>query len=94
VVSTATVSGRGTSLVDGSARGGDFYVATRGDISLAIRGDLHMATREDFFMATDTLRSTTSRWGHCKDTEVGIYNPDLSCHLGVSLSLRFSRCDA
>lgn len=54
MVSTATVSGRGTSLVDGSARGGDFYVATRGDISLAIRGDLHMATREDFFMATDT----------------------------------------
>jgi hypothetical protein len=54
VVSTATVSGRGTSLVDGSARGGDFYVATRGDISLAIRGDLHMATREDFFMATDS----------------------------------------
>lgn len=45
---TATVSGRGTFPVDGSARGEDFYVATREDISLAIRGDLEVATREDF----------------------------------------------
>ena len=50
---TATVSGRGTFLVDGSARGEDFYMATREDFSLAIRGDLEVATREDFFMATD-----------------------------------------
>ena len=53
---TATVSGRGTFLVDGSARGEDFYMATREDFSLAIRGDLEVATREDFFMATDTRK--------------------------------------
>jgi hypothetical protein len=41
--------------VDGSARGEDFYLATRGDFSLATRGDLEVATREDFFMAMDTL---------------------------------------
>ena len=51
---TATVSDRGTFLVDGSARGADFYVATREDILLAIRGDLEVATREDFLMAMDT----------------------------------------
>ena len=51
---TATVSGRGTFPVDGSARGEDFYVATREDILLAIRGDLEVATREDFLMAMDT----------------------------------------
>ncbi len=57
---TATVSGRGTFLVDGSARGEDFYMATREDFSLAIRGDLEVATREDFFMATDTNGATVS----------------------------------
>ncbi|MGH8995330.1 MAG: hypothetical protein ACRDYB_04755, partial [Acidimicrobiales bacterium] len=41
-----TVSGRGSTFADGSARGEDFYMATSGDIDLA--------TREDFFMATDT----------------------------------------
>src|SRR5579875_3076750 len=45
VVCTATVSGRGTTVVDGSARGEGFSVATREDFSLA--------TREDFFMAAD-----------------------------------------
>jgi hypothetical protein len=55
-VCTATVSGRRTFLVDGSARGEDVYMATRGDILLAIRGDLEVATREDFLMATDTPR--------------------------------------
>jgi hypothetical protein len=39
--------------VDGSARGEDFYMATRGEFLLAIREDLEVATREDFFMATD-----------------------------------------
>jgi len=53
-VCTATVSGRRTFLVDGSARGEDVYMATRGDILLAIRGDLEVATREDFLMATDS----------------------------------------
>ena len=50
---TAIVSSRGIFPVDGSARGEDFYLATRGDFSLATRGDLEVATREDFFMATD-----------------------------------------
>ena len=50
---TAIVSSRGIFLVDGSARGEDFYLATREDFFLAIRGDLEVATREDFFMATD-----------------------------------------
>jgi len=54
VVCTATVSGRRTTLVDGSARGGDVYVAAREDFFLAIREDPTVATREDFFMATDT----------------------------------------
>ncbi len=53
MVCTATVSGRGTTVVDGSARGGGSSVATREDFFLAIRGDLDLATREDFFMATD-----------------------------------------
>ena len=53
MVCTATVSGRGTTVVDGSARGGDSYMATREEIFLAIRGDPDLATREDFFMATD-----------------------------------------
>ena len=52
-MSTATVSGRGTTVVDGSARGGDLYMATREEKFLAIRGDIGLATREDFFMATD-----------------------------------------
>ena len=56
-MSTATVSGRGTSRVDASARGEDFYVATSGDFCLATRGDLELATRGDFFMATDTAPS-------------------------------------
>ena len=51
---TAIVSSRGIFPVDGSARGEDFYLATRGDFSLATRGDLEVATREDFFMAMDT----------------------------------------
>ena len=62
MVCTATVSGRRTTLVDGSARGGDVYVAAREDFFLAIREDPTVATREDptvatredFFMATDT----------------------------------------
>jgi len=41
-------------VVDGSARGGDLYMATREEKFLAIRGDIGLATREDFFMATDT----------------------------------------
>jgi len=57
VVCTATVSGRGTTVVDGSARGGGFSAATREDFLLATRGDLDLATREDFFMATDKDRS-------------------------------------
>ena len=48
-MSTATVSGRGTTRVDASARGEDFYVATSGDFCLATRGD--------FFMATDMWMS-------------------------------------
>ena len=56
LVCTAIVSSRGIFLVDGSARGEDFYLATRGDFSLATRGDLEVATREDFFMATDRPR--------------------------------------
>jgi hypothetical protein len=40
VVSTATVSGRGTRLMDASARSGDFYLATSEDI--------RVPTREDF----------------------------------------------
>lgn len=52
---TAIVSSRGIFPVDGSARGEDFYLATRGDFSLATRGDLEVATREDFFMAMDTV---------------------------------------
>jgi hypothetical protein len=56
VVCTATVSGRRTTVVDGSARGGNLYMATREDFFLAIRGDPVLATREDFFMATDTLQ--------------------------------------
>ncbi len=50
---TAIVSSRGIFPVDGSARGEDFYLATRGDFSSATRGDLEVATREDFFMAMD-----------------------------------------
>ena len=53
---TAIVSSRGIFPVDGSARGEDFYLATRGDFSLATRGDLEVATREDFFMAMDRGR--------------------------------------
>jgi hypothetical protein len=53
-VSTATVSGRGTTRVDASTRGGDFYVAVRGDIFVATRGDLELATRGDFLMAMDS----------------------------------------
>jgi hypothetical protein len=49
VVCTATVSDRGSFLVDASAKGEDFYVATR--------GDLELATREDFYMATDKCSS-------------------------------------
>jgi hypothetical protein len=45
-VCTAIVSSRGTFLVDGSARGEDFYLATSADFPLAMR--------EDFFMAMDT----------------------------------------
>jgi hypothetical protein len=45
---------RGTLLVDGSARGEDFYLATSADFPLAMREDLEVATREDFFMAMDT----------------------------------------
>ena len=51
---TDTVSGRGTTPVDASARGGDFQLATTGDFQMAIRGDLELATHGDFFMATDT----------------------------------------
>lgn len=40
--------------MDGSARGADFYVATREDISLAVRGNLEVATLEDFSIATNT----------------------------------------
>ena len=54
---TATVSGRRTFVVDGSARGEDVYMATREDFSLATRGDLDVATREDFLMAMDSSMS-------------------------------------
>jgi hypothetical protein len=53
MVCTTTVSSRGVSPVDGSARGEDFYRAIRGDFYLATRGDMNLATRGDFFMATD-----------------------------------------
>ena len=53
MVCTATVSGRGTTPVDASARGGDFQLATSGDNRLATNGDIDVATREDFFMAMD-----------------------------------------
>ncbi len=55
---TATVSGRGTTVVDGSAKGGDSTVATREDFFLAIRGDLDLATHEDSLMATDSPTPT------------------------------------
>ena len=66
---TAIVSSRGIFPVDGSARGEDFYLATRGDFSLATRGDfslatrgdLEVATREDFFMAMDTMPAACSQ---------------------------------
>ena len=58
MVCTTTVSSRGVCPVDGSARGEDFYLATRGDIYLATRGDMNLATRGDFFMATDTQPSS------------------------------------
>ena len=51
---TTTVSSRGTTPVDASARGEDLYLAIRGDIYLATSGDKNLATRGDFFMATDT----------------------------------------
>jgi transposase len=54
MVCTTTVSSRGVFPVDGSARGEDFYLATRGDFYLATRGDMNLATCGDFFMATDT----------------------------------------
>jgi len=54
-VCTTTVSDRGASLVDGSARGEDVYMATREDFSLVTRGDLEVATRDDFFMAMDRV---------------------------------------
>jgi len=53
-VCTTTVSSRGTTPVDASARGEDLYLAIRGDIYLATSGDKNLATRGDFFMATDT----------------------------------------
>ena len=61
---TAIVSSRGIFPVDGSARGEDFYLATRGDFSLATREDLEVATREDFFMAMDrsSLAPSPSGW--------------------------------
>ncbi|HML00148.1 MAG TPA: hypothetical protein VK428_08175 [Acidimicrobiales bacterium] len=65
-MSTATVSGRGTTVVDGSARGGDLYMATREEKFLAIRGDIGLATREDFFMATDNI---------CTSEQVPIFGP-------------------
>lgn len=53
MVSTSPVSSRGTTRVDASARGEDFYLAIRGDFFLATSGDRDLATRGDFFMATD-----------------------------------------
>jgi hypothetical protein len=55
LVSTTTVSSRGTSRVDASARDEDLYLATSGDIYLATSGDIELATRGDFFMATDSM---------------------------------------
>jgi len=40
--------------VDGSARGGYFYLATSGALLLATRGYFLLTTRGDFFMAVDT----------------------------------------
>jgi len=67
-VCTTTVSDRGTSLVDGSAGGEDFSLATSEDFPLAMREDLELATREDlelatpedFFMATDNVEAVPS----------------------------------
>jgi len=53
-VCIAIVSSRGTFLVDASARGEDFYLATSEDFPLAMREDLEVATREDLFMAMGT----------------------------------------
>jgi len=61
MVCTTTVSSRGTTQVDTSARGEDFYLAIRGDIYLATSGDLNLATRGDFFMATDNDRTACRR---------------------------------
>jgi hypothetical protein len=58
MVCTTTVSSRGVSPVDGSARGEDFYLAIRGDLYLATRGDMNLATCGDFFMATDSITYT------------------------------------
>jgi hypothetical protein len=68
-VCTATVSGWGTFVVDGSARGEDIYMAAREDFSLATRGDLEVATREDFLMATDN-RGAPWRWSFWPAHEV------------------------
>lgn len=54
MVCTAIVSSRGTFLVDGSARGEDFYLATSEDFPLAMREDLEVATRQDVFMAMNS----------------------------------------
>ena len=86
-MSTATVSGRGTTRVDASARGEDFYVATSGDFRLATRGD--------FFMATDTPgRPMLSLW--VGDVEVdrphahGQRGVDLASH-GIDMSQTSTR---
>jgi hypothetical protein len=54
LVCTAIVSSRGTFLVDASARGEDFYLATSEDFPLAMREDLEVATRQDVFMAMNS----------------------------------------
>jgi hypothetical protein len=71
MVCTTTVSSRGVSPVDGSARGEDFYLAIRGDFSLATRGDMNLATRGDFFMATDKRGDERGRHANAIDGKHG-----------------------
>src|SRR5665213_3230316 len=54
LVSTATVTGQGASLVDASVRGGDFSWPKTGTSGGHQRGH-QLAKNGDFFMATDTV---------------------------------------
>ena len=56
LVSTATVTGQGASLVDASVRGGDFSWPKAGTSRGHQRGP-QLAKTGDFLMATDTRKS-------------------------------------